>query len=344
MKEMNAQAEEALRNAFAHISLIHHVETEERDKNGFRMVLDVADGKALTSCVGVLSSAFPRRVSAWIDQNREREEYLIVTAPYISDRSAQICEQSNVGYCDLSGNCRIATGGIFLLIRGMPNQYPADHRARTLFSPSSAVTSMILRELLAQPGKRWRVKELAQAAGCSLGMVSRVTSYLRDQEWAVMDQSGFSLQDPEELLCAWSEQWMRRKDRRISCYSPDSAAVFEKKCAQILQEEGIRSYLTGFSGGARYAPVVRYRKVHLWIRPEDVQKFMAEAGIREVDSGANVILYPAFSEDVLAHSREIGGNLVVSPVQAWLDCMSLKGRGEEMAKEIYRREIGHDQG
>ena len=44
------------------------------------------------------------------------------------------------------------------------------------------------------------------------------------------------------------------------------------KLRKLKQDMGIDSYLTGLSGGVRYAPVVRYSKVHLYMAPEDIQE------------------------------------------------------------------------
>ena len=48
--------------------------------------------------------------------------------------------------------------------------------------------------------------------------------------------------------------------------------LWKKKLRKLRQDMGIESYLTGFSGGVRYAPVVRYNKVHVYIAPEDIQE------------------------------------------------------------------------
>lgn len=46
-----------------------------------------------------------------------------------------------------------------------------------------------------------------------------------------------------------------------------------------------------------------------------------------------------YNECVLENSREIQGSQVVSPVQIYLDCSGLKGRGEEIADAIMTKEI-----
>ena len=97
--------------------------------------------------------------------------------------------------------------------------------------------------------------------------------------------------------------------------------------------------LTGFSGGVRYTPVVRYTKVHVWVAREYLTDFFRLTGCKQVDSGANVVVYVADSDELFFDSREINHSRVASPVQVFLDCMQLKGRGEEMAEDIFSKEI-----
>ena len=57
---------------------------------------------------------------------------------------------------------------------------------------------------------------------------------------------------------------VKRKHLRMHCYSLDNVSILEKKLKFLKKDMGIESYLTGFSGGVRYAPVIRYNKVHMY--------------------------------------------------------------------------------
>lgn len=61
--------------------------------------------------------------------------------------------------------------------------------------------------------------------------------------------------------------------------------------------------------------------------------------IREVSDGANLIIYPLDRDVYIRDARIIGTDSVVSPVQIYLDCMQLAGRGEEMAEAVLKKEI-----
>ena len=101
------------------------------------------------------------------------------------------------------------------------------------------------------------------------------------------------------------------------------------------------SYITGAaaSSGVRYAPVVRYNKVHVYIAPEDIQEAISYLDMKEVNSGSNVVILPLENDSYIKDCRVIGDSAVVSPLQIYLDCMQIKGRGEEMAEAVLRKEV-----
>lgn len=109
--------------------------------------------------------------------------------------------------------------------------------------------------------------------------------------------------------------------------------------SDLKRDMGIDYYLTGFSGGVRYAPVVRYNKVHVYIAPEDILEAIDYLGLKEEDSGANVIIYSLENDSYKKGSRIIGNDMVVSPLQVYLDSMQIKGRGEELAEAVLLKEI-----
>lgn len=61
--------------------------------------------------------------------------------------------------------------------------------------------------------------------------------------------------------------------------------------------------------------------------------------MKEVNSGANVVIFPLENDSYIKDYRVIDGSAVVSPLQIYLDCMQIKGRGEEMADEVLKKEI-----
>ncbi|MDE2794172.1 MAG: hypothetical protein OXL34_05055, partial [Gemmatimonadota bacterium] len=99
----------------------------------------------------------------------------MLVSPYLSPESRSICVDHDVAYLDLVGNARLAFGDVYI-DRAVADRPKAESRAlRSVFAPKAAA---ILRVLLRDPAKAWRVADLAEAANASLGHVSNVRKAL----------------------------------------------------------------------------------------------------------------------------------------------------------------------
>ena len=52
-----------------------------------------------------------------------------------------------------------------------------------------------------------------------------------------------------------------------------------------------------------------------------------------------MVIFPLENDSYIKDYRVIDGSAVVSPLQIYLDCMQIKGRGEEMADAVLKKEI-----
>lgn len=336
MKGQMIESISVLKELLGRVTVVEDIQIADESEHGFTVILQERGSGSFEIHVTCLKRAVPSSVKEVVSQSNG-QLYCIIMAPYISDASAKICETYGVGYCDLSGNCLIQMDSIYISNKGNPNRYPVENHAKTIFKSSAKITSLILRELMKDVSKRWKIKELAEKVGCSIGMVSRVKTYLCEQSWAAMDYSGLHITDAESLMKEWSRAY--EIPEAISCYTIESIPRFEEKCYAAYRNNGVSLCLTGFSGGVRYAPVVRYTKAHVWVDRKDITDFLNLTECKKVDSGANVTVYIADSDEVFVDCREINQSRVASPVQVYLDCMQLKGRGEEMAEAVFSKEI-----
>ena len=336
MKGQMIESISVLKELLGRVPVVEDIQIADESEHGFTVILQERGSGSFEIHVTCLKRAVPSSVKEVVSQSNG-QLYCIIMAPYISDASAKICETYGVGYCDLSGNCLIQMDSIYISNKGNPNRYPVENHAKTIFKSSAKTTSLIRRELMKDVSKRWKIKELAEKVGCSIGMVSRVKTYLCEQSWAVMDSSGLHITDAESLMKEWSRAY--EIPEAISCYTIESIPRFEEKCYAAYRNNGVSLCLTGFSGGVRYAPVVRYTKAHVWVDRKDITDFLNLTECKKVDSGANVTVYIADSDEVFVDCREINQSRVASPVQVYLDCMQLKGRGEEMAEAVFSKEI-----
>ena len=330
---------ECIENRFLRLPNIQKYEVAHRTEDGFIASVEMDDGYEFDINVYFLNRVFPSTIMKLIEKQDKSHGVNVLVAPYISERTAQICRKYGMGYFDYAGNCWFVGHSIFLSEKGNKNPRPKEQKSVSIFERTSVVSSSILRELFADVTKIWKLKHLAEKVDCSIGQVSKLMNVLMENAWVEKLADGYKIIDPESLLLEWSKGYGKKKITSYACYSLDNISVVEERLKKLKIDMGIDSYLTGLSGGVRYAPVVRYNKVHVYIAPEDIQEAIRYMDMKEVDSGSNVIIFPLENSSYIKDYRVIDESAVVSPVQIYLDSMQIKGRGEEMAEAVLWKEI-----
>lgn len=330
---------ECVENKFLKLPNVQKYEVVGKTENSFTATVEMEDGYEFTIYACFLSRVFPATVMDLIKKQEKSKNSCILISPYISARTAEICEKYQMGYFDFVGNCWFVGHSLYLSEKGNKNQKPKEQKAVSIFEKSSVVSSLILRELFADVTKVWKLKHLAEKVNCSIGQVSKLMNFLIENAWAEKTTDGYRIIEPESLLREWSNNYGNKELQSYACYSLDNLSVLEKRLKQLKRVMDIDAYLTGISGGVRYAPVVRYNKVHMYIAPEDIQEAIVYLDLKEVSSGSNVVIMPLENASYIKDCRVIDESMVVSPLQIYLDSMQIKGRGEELAEAVLRKEI-----
>lgn len=279
-----------------------------------------------------------KRYKMQLKQENDNDFYCMISAPYISQASSRILEEEGVGYIDLSGNCLIKYQSIYVRVECNPNKYSEKRGSKSIFERSSIKSSIILRNLLQNPVKKWKMQELADISLSSIGQVSKVKKFLEERELITSGENGFSVNRPKEVISEWAKVYNSKPNTVYECYSLDSIPQIEQKIIEMKDKKGIECILTGFAGGVRYAPTVRYNKVHVYVPLQDLQEAIIFLGCKKVTSGANISIIVPYDQSVLFDARKIKGCKIASPVQICLDLMGLKGRGEEAATAVLEKE------
>jgi hypothetical protein len=261
--------------------------------------------------------------------------YWIFLAPYVSPKTAQTCAEEGIGYVDLSGNCRLCFGEVYIEKEGRPNKFTEKRGLRSLFTPKA---TRILRVLLNDPKKAWKVADLAEEADISLGQVTKVKKLLADREWLSKEAKGIELSEPRELLAEWAKNYTYRDNQVRNYYSMQTLSEIEESLAKACISNGVNYAVTGFSGAARFAPAVRFQRMMAYVS-NDLEEIQTELSLKEVTSGANVSLMIPYDEGVYYRSEIFDGVRVVSPIQLYLDLQGYRGRGEEAAETLLERVI-----
>lgn len=261
-----------------------------------------------------------------------RSSYGIILAPFISEESARLCEEAGMGYADLAGNAFLSFGQVFIQTRVAENPFYEKRAVKSIFTPKAA---RILRQLLQGPLQVWKVKDLASAAGVSLGHVSSVRQQLLDQEWAVEETPGIRITRPDALLDAWaaSDRWKERTETREYSLLQKDPLEIATQVHRLLGRQP-HAFTQWLAAGLRHphssTPVTTVY----------VKQFPDEAALptqllaRRVETGGSLRLVMPSDEGVMNPLQTVHGLPLVCDVQLYLDLSGAGLRGEEAAQEL----------
>ena len=163
----------------------------------------------------------------------------MLITPFLSEESRAICVDHDVGYLDLHGNAFFHVPGVLIDI-GVPGRPAAKQRdLKSLFRPKAA---HILRIMLRDPKRAWRVSDLAAASEASLGHVSNVRRALLSREWAREEAGGVALTDPDALLDAWRDAYRRPAGELVTFHTALHGHAFEEAAKQVWSEHSFRRW------------------------------------------------------------------------------------------------------
>lgn len=344
VEELERKAAEAMRSCIEGVPFVSVQSTEsECNFGGYRadLVTTVSTPAGTRYFVAEVKSVGQPRAAReavnqlWRYRENRPDVVPVFIAPYISPASAELCKQDSTNFVDLVGNCRLVFDNSFVEREGRPNPFAEKRDLRSLYSPKA---SRVLRVLLVNPGKAWKLQDLAKEAEVSLGLSANVKKLLEDREWIRKSEDGLALLQPEKLLAEWAESHSFRKNKVRDCYSLKPIPDLEAGLAEVCQERRMRYALTGFSAAARLAPMVRSPRAMAYVE-KPLDDLISTLGLKEVTSGANVTLLEPYDDGVFYGAQEVEGIRVASPVQVYLDLKGFRGRGEEAAEKLLNEVI-----
>jgi hypothetical protein len=345
MKELEHDAAAALRQILGEVPTIHDltVELEPLDSGiDFIAHFDMG-GRPRSMYCEVKSSGQPRYVRSAVHQLRlaidqgDPSAVAVLVAPYLSEEARALCREHNVSFLDLQGNCRIALDTLFIE-RIVPTKPAVARRdLKSLFKPKSA---QVLRVLLRAPGRAWKVVDLAEMAGVSLGHVSNVRTALQDREWAVAGPEGLQLSAPDALLDVWRDQYETPPGKRAGFYTTLHGKAFDKAVREALGSAGeARALLASFSAAQWIAPFARSPSHFLYADERGLDRLRHALQLSSASKGENVVITRLDDDGLFRDALEPApGVFTTSPVQTYLDLAQSGERGREAADHL-RREV-----
>jgi hypothetical protein len=263
----------------------------------------------------------------------------VFIAPYLSPEARSLCQAHDVGFLDLEGNCRLVFDGVFIE-RQVSTRPPAERRElRSIFKPKS---TQVLRVMLREPQRHWRVAELAGTAGVSLGHVSNVRTALLDREWASVDPEGLLLTKPDPLLDAWRDAYEPPAGKRLGFYTTLHGSAFDEAARRALgvaNERGAAMFAS-FSAAQWLAPYARTATHFFYADEAGLDALQHELKLSSAPKGENVVITQLNDHGLFRDRVEPApGIICTSLVQTYLDLAAAGERGREAADHLRQEKL-----
>jgi hypothetical protein len=331
------------------VPIIDHLDIQHETQHGVGSGLDLIAridvlGHRHALVCEVKTNGQPRYVRTALLQLRHHVEQQatgavpVLIAPYLSAEAQALCREYNVGFIDLEGNARLVFGGVFIERQVASKPAVERRELRSLFKPKSA---QVLRLMLRQPRRAWRVAELAEAADVSLGHASNVRAGLLDREWAQVSAEGLFICDPDTLLDAWREAYEPPAGRRQGFYTTLHGAAFETAVRELRPAAGAGwTALASFSAAQWLAPYGRTGTQYFYADEAGLDQLRSVLKLSTAATGENVVVTvledPGLFRDFIEPAPDV---VCTSPVQTYLDLAMAGERGREAADHLRRERL-----
>ena len=266
--------------------------------------------------------------------NGARRLIPMLVSPYLSPESRAICTAHDVAYLDLVGNVQLAFDGVYIE-RTVADRPRYETRAlRSIFTPKAAA---ILRVLLRDPDRAWRVAELATRANASYGHVSNVRRALLEREWLEVRDDGAVLIQPAALLQTWRENYRRPPGQSITGYTHLHGRQLEERLRGTLNShpERPRAIYSLHSAARWLAPFSRSGTETFYADGPGAEVLKEELKLTPATRGANVVLHIPTDESLFDDASEPAPNMFcTSPIVTYLDLWNGNDREREAAAHL----------
>ncbi len=254
-----------------------------------------------------------------------------------------LLRSQGVNYLDLSGNSFISFDNVLINKVAPANTQVPRKEGINIFADKA---SLILRELMVNPDKRYTVRELGRATGNSVGWISEVLG--ETERRGYLDRKhreGCRLRRIEYLLKDWSGEYAFPGKNRMKNFFIKSESLDETLgLLRRLKIPAEIDYALTLHGGARLvAPHVQLNECHLYVGANrdfehQADFFVRELNLMERDEGGNLhVLKPYYRDSALHGARLVDGLRVVSDLQLYLDLYRFPVRGQEQAEKVLEK-------
>jgi hypothetical protein len=234
------------------------------------------------------------------------------------------------------------------------NKFKKSERINTLLNKDVSMvrnifagkSPRIIRVLLSNPSKTWRVRELASEANVSLGLVSIVTNRLIDMGFLVRDRSMLlKLRKEEELLRRWASFYDPNIWPHKVYYTQGTLYEIGRALAKTAIRYGLKYAFTGPFATDLLTQYIRPAEIHMYLTDGNaLKKAVDDLNLEIAEIGGNIIFLIASDESIFYGLRNttdsrVGTVCVVSDIQLVLDLFNLTDRTREAAERLLTKEF-----
>lgn len=256
-----------------------------------------------------------------------------LVVPYMTPAGAKTAQDRGLNWLDLSGNACMHARGLHVSVEGRANAFTRRGRPASAFAPKS---SRLAHALLLDPMRWWRQKDLALATELDDGHVSRIVRRLADDELVIGQEGRWRPRDPSLLLDAWAGDYRFDRHDIVIGHATGSGMELAREIDERLSAAQVDHAFTGLVSAWTVDPFARFRLNTVFVRGDPVRAADA-VGLRRNERGANVQLVCPIDQGVFI-GRSVRDHLsCVSPVQTYLDLLSLPERAADAAHELRER-------
>lgn len=255
----------------------------------------------------------------------------MLVARYLSPATRKRIADSGASYIDATGNMLIRADrpALYLADRGEdrdPWRGPGRPRGSLKGEPAARVVRALID--FAPP---YSVPELAERAGASNGAAYRVIEFLEQEDLVVREPyAPISEVRWRPLLMRWSEDYGLAQTNPVQTYlDPRGLGAL---IARLRVTRDLDYVLTGSLAAERFEPYAPPRLAMLYV--EDPAGVAEALGLRETQSGANIVLALANFRVVFDRSERIGGVQMAAASQVAVDLLSGPGRNPNEASAL----------
>jgi len=258
----------------------------------------------------------------------------MVASRYLSGSVRAWLDRHDVSYVDVTGNLRLVSRSpaVYLRDRGADRD-PFRGPGRPPGTLRGAPAGRVVRAL-ADLRPPLPVSRLVRESRASTGATYRVLEFLEEEALVTRGQKGVVEQVRwRELLERWSQDYGFQRDNVIRPYlQPRGLAAVT---AALADAATFTYAVTGSLAAQQWAAYAPARLATLYVG--DAAAAAQTLGLREVDSGANVLLAAPVSDVVFDRSSTLDGVVYAAPSQVAVDLLTGPGRNPSEGQELLGR-------